>query len=222
MYNNAHVVCERTGIGQAVTQELDKDLMYPNLYRHSKVTSTLKVKYNQIGYPTSHSTKPVLVKHLVDNIGVDGWEIRSTRLYHECCIYIHLGNGKYGNEPGVGNTDDLIISLMLALAGIQSALMRSNIGLMPINNVVAGSSQMPAVVAGKGSSQFDKLKGKGLMVPMGRSSEAYTNKVSQADELTKFTLQVGQGVTLDKNTKKPLLGPGPVTKKKHILKYFRG
>jgi len=222
MYNNAHVVCERTGIGQAVTQELDKDLMYPNLYRHSKVTSTLKVKYNQIGYPTSHSTKPVLVKHLVDNIGVDGWEIRSTRLYHECCIYIHLGNGKYGNEPGVGNTDDLIISLMLALAGIQSALMRSNIGLMPINNITAGSSQMPAVVAGKGSSQFDKLKSKGLMVPMGSSSEMYTNKVSQADELTKFTLQVGQGITLDKNTKKPLLGPGPVTKKKHILKYFRG
>ena len=34
--------------------------MYPNLYRHSKVTSTLKVKYNQIGYPTSHSTKPCL------------------------------------------------------------------------------------------------------------------------------------------------------------------
>jgi hypothetical protein len=93
---------------------------------------------------------------------------------------------------------------------------------MPINNITSGGDRQPAVVAGKGSSQFDKLKGKGLMVPMGRSSEMYTSKVSQADELAKFTLQVGQGVTLDKNTKRPLLGPGPVTKKKHILKYFRG
>jgi len=222
MYNNAHVVCERTGIGQSVTQELDKDLMYPNLYRHSKTTATLKVKYNQIGYPTSASTKPVLIKHLIDNVGdEDGYILRSTRLYHECCIYIHLGNGRYGNEPGTGNTDDLVMALTLTLVGINSALMRDNIGLMPLNNISSGADSNAPVIAGKGSSKFDKLKGKGLMAPMGSSSEMYSGKVNQAEELARFTMQVGQGITIDKNSKRPILGPG-VTKKKHILKYFRG
>lgn len=215
MYNIAHVVCERNGIGQAVTQELDKDLMYPNLYRHSKTTATLKVKYNQIGFPTTSSTKPTLIKYLLDHVGEEGYHIPSTRLYHEFCIFIHLGNGRYGNEPGTGNTDDLTMAFCLALAGIQSALMRSGNILIPLHNIDVGSGG--SNIAGSG---VDKPKGKGVISPIGITSEMYTNKASQGDELAKFITQIG-GIPLGAN--KNIKGKtDSVTSKKHILKYFRG
>lgn len=218
-YNNALVVCERTGIGQAVCQELDRDLMYPNLYRHSKQTANLKTKYSQIGYPTSRTTKPMLVKHLVDNIGQDGYLIRSSRLYHEFCIFIHLGNNRYGNEPGTGNTDDIAMSTCLALAGIHDALMRDNKNLIPLHNMDIGPEKTVSV-----ADSFGKLPGrvsKGLMIPYGVTSEIYTGKPSKTEELTKFTAQLG-GLPLHKNTKTPHKKTDSVTAKKHILKYFRG
>lgn len=214
MYNTAHVVCERTGIGQAVTQELDKDLMYPNLYRHSKTTASLKVKYNQIGYPTTTTSKPVLIKHLLDNVGEDGYFIPSTRLYHEFCIFIHLGNGRYGNEPGTGNTDDLVMAFCLALAGIQSALMRSGSIMIPLHNIDVGIGM--SNVAGTGK----KPEGKNVIAPIGITSEMYTNKVDKNDELAKFMTQLG-GIPLAQN-KKIKGKTDSVTSKKHILRYFKG
>ncbi|MHA2136146.1 MAG: hypothetical protein ACW99J_19980, partial [Candidatus Thorarchaeota archaeon] len=216
MYNTAHVVCERTGIGQAVTQELDKDLMYPNLYRHSKTTATLKVKYNQIGFPTTSTSKPTLIKYLLDNVGEGGYFIQSTRLYHEFCIFIHLGNGRYGNEPGTGNTDDMAMAFCLALAGIQSALMRSGNILIPLHNIdvgVGGSN-----VAGSG---VNKPKGQNVIAPIGISSEMYTSKIDKSDELAKFITQLG-GLPIHKHNKIQKGKTDSVTSKKHILRYFRG
>lgn len=217
MYNVAHVVCERNGIGQAVTQELDKDLMYPNLYRHSKTTASLKVKYNQIGFPTSSSTKPTLIKHMLDHVGEEGYHIASTRLYHEFCIFIHLGNGRYGNETGTGNTDDLVMAFCLALAGIQGALMRSGNILIPLHNIDVGGSGLPAVA----ESGVNKPKGQNIIAPMGISSEMYTKKIKKEDELNKFITQLG-GIPLNKNRQSLKGKTDSVTSKKHILKYFRG
>jgi hypothetical protein len=217
-YNNAHVVCERTGIGQAVCQELDRDLMYPNLYRHSKVTASLKTKYSQIGYPTSRTTKPILIKHLVSNIGEDGYVIRSSRLYHEFCIFIHLGNNRYGNEPGTGNTDDLAIATCLALVGINDALMRDSRSLVPLHNMDLGPEK--AVVSVSDSyKKLPKRVSKGLMVPFGVTSEMYTGKQSPTEEIAKFTTQLG-GLPLSKNSK--IKKTDSVTAKKHILKHYRG
>jgi hypothetical protein len=216
MYNVAHVVCERTGIGQAVTQELDKDVMYPNLYRHRRTTANLKVKYNQIGYPTTGTTKPQLIKHLLDNIGEDGYVVRSSRLYHEFCIFIHLGNSRYGNEPGTGNTDDLVLATALALEGIQSALMRSGTVLIPLHNIDVGVGSNISDVAG-----VNKPRNSQMIAPIGVSSEMYTQKMSKNDDIAKFTMQLG-GIPLTKD-KKGLKGKvDSVTSKKHILKYFRG
>lgn len=224
MYNGAFVVCERTGIGQAVCQELDYYLMYPNLYRHKKVAASLKLKYNQIGFPTSHSTKPILVKHLVDNIGEDGYEIRSTRLYHELCTFIHLGNGKYGNEPGVGNSDDLVLALTFALVGIDEAMRRSNHTLMPLHNLDVASDNLytSRAVVEKHAELINK-GGKHAVGPVAMTSEFYTGKPNRHNELMKFTTQIG-GIPLDKNRKAlpPHKAQDPVAHKKHILRYFRG
>jgi hypothetical protein len=156
-----------------------------------------------------------LIKHLLDNIGDDGYFINSTRLYHEFCIFIHLGNGRYGNEPGTGNTDDLVLATCLALVGVQSALMRSGNVLIPLHNIDVGVGG-PSM-AGSG---VNKPQGKGIIAPVGISSQMYTNKVDTTDELSKFIVQLG-GVPLkqNQNTKKKA---DSVTSKKHILKYFRG
>jgi len=218
-YNNALVVCERTGIGQAVCQELDRDLMYPNLYRHSRQAANLKTKYSQIGYPTSRTTKPMLIKYLIDNVGQDGYLIKSSRLYHEFCIFIHLGNNRYGNEPGVGNTDDVAMATCLSLAGIHDALMRDNRNLIPLHNTDMGPEMATSV-----ADSFGKLPGrvsKGLMIPFGSTSEMYTGKPSKTEELAKFTTQLG-GLPLNKNPGMPSRKTDSVTAKKHILRYFRG
>lgn len=217
MYNTAHVVCERSGIGQAVVQELDKDIMYPNLYRHSKVAASLKTKYQQIGFPTTHVSKPVLIKHLLDSVGSDeGYQIRSTRLYHEFCIFIHLGSGKYGNEPGTGNSDDLVLATCLALVGVRSALMRSGNVLIPLHNVdVSVGDSVPSV------AKISKPRANNLIAPVGISSEMYTTRPNKSEELARFISQLG-GLPLTKDKREPKGKMDSVSAKKHILRYFRG
>lgn len=216
MYNAAHVVCERTGIGQSVTQELDKDVMYPNLYRHSRTTASLKVKYNQIGFPTTGTTKAGLIKQLLDNIGEDGFLIRSTRLYHEFCIFIHLGNNRYGNEPGVGNTDDLVLATCLALEGIQSAIMHGGSVLVPLHNIDAGIDTKSS----NSVANINKPRNSNLIAPMGVSSEMYTQKLDKNAELSRFVSQLG-GIPLSKDKNKLKGKVDSVTSKKNILKYFK-
>lgn len=218
MFNNAFVVCERTGIGAAVCQELDYDLMYPNLYRHKKVAASLKIRYSQIGYPTSHSTKAVLVKHLVDSIGEDGWLIRSSRLYNELCIFIHLGGGRYGNEPGTGNTDDLVLSLTFALVGVDEAIRKGNQLLAPIHSTDVASDVFDIKTVISKHKEFVQKGGKHVIAPIGITSEVYTGKPNAAQDIAKFTAQLG-GVSLSKDKKAPKRDP--VSFKKHILRYFR-
>lgn len=217
-YNNAFIVPERTGIGAAVCQELDKVLMYPNLYRHKKVQATLKLKYLQIGYPTSSSSKPILVKYLQDELGVDGLHIKSSRLYHELSIFIHLGKNKFGNEQGSGNTDDLVLAMALALVGIEDALYRENLNLTPVHSMEFGGIPDPLLAANVG--EMTKRGGRGVLIPYGMTSEIYTDKPSAESELARFATQIG-GVPISKD-KIPRMGTNdPVSFKKHILRYFK-
>ena len=220
-YNNATVVCERSGIGVSVCQELDHYLMYPQLYRHKKVNARLKVKYNQIGYPTSSSTKPVLVKHLQDELGEDGWHLKSSRLYHELCIFIHLGKNRTGNESGSGNTDDLVLALALALIGVEDAAYRGGTtGLLPTHSMEAAPELIDKQFITDKVNEMANSGGRGVLLPFGVSSEGYTGKENATLELNKFIAQLG-GIPMTKENRAPGGVRDPVAFKKHVLRYFR-
>lgn len=213
LYNNAHVVCERSGIGQTVVQELCKDLSYPNLYRHMRTTSTLKVKYNRFGFPTTSSSKPLLIKGLLDHTGEGQYTILSRRLYNELCIFVHLRNNRYGNEPGVGNTDDLVLAFCLAVIGINTALMNSGIVLSPIHNMDISNGLYMS------DDKIIKKTNTNVISPIGIMSEFYTNKSNSKDELLKFTKQLGSMPFAPKD--KLNIKTDSVIVKKNILRYFR-
>jgi len=220
-YNNAFVVPERTGIGASVCIELDHDLLYPNLYRHKKVAASLKVRYQQIGYPTNNVTKPALVKQLQDNIGPGGWDIKSPRLYHELCIFINLGAGKYGAEVGEGNHDDLTIATALALVGVKEAAHRERLTIAPINNIEFAPQLIDKNAAIKKTNELAFQGGRNLLPPVSKSSEVYTGKPNKQEELAKFMVQLG-GIPLGKDKRVPNnIKQETVSYKKHILKYFR-
>ena len=221
-YNTGLVVPERTGIGQSVCQELDKELGYPNLYRHKKVSANLKVRYSQIGYPTSAQSKAVLIKHLQDELGEDGYHIKSPRLYHELCIFIHLGKNRFGNETGVGNTDDLVMALALALVGVEDAIYQGGVSLTPVHSMDVGLNLTPKAVIEK-VSNLARSGGKSVLPPYNVSSEMYTGKPDKEAELAKFTSQLG-GLPLFTDTQLPKSKDAQkdsVSFKKHILRFHK-
>jgi hypothetical protein len=214
LYNQALVVCERNGIGQAVCQELNEDIVYPNLWRQRKKRTDLKLKWGHIGWPTTHQTKHILVKYLVDNIGVKneadetdiGFIIKSPRLYKEFLIFVHLDGGKYGNEPGTGNTDDLVMATCMAFAGMIDANLLQSRTLVPLHNI--GNSpimESPAQITAK-INDFLLRGGKNLLTPVTRTSEKPTGRDNKMSELRRFMDQLG-GTTISQSGSHPPLTP---------------
>jgi hypothetical protein len=219
-YNQALVVCERNGIGQAVCQELNEDIVYPNLWRQRKKRTDLKIKWGHIGWPTTHQTKHMLVKYLVDNIGEEGFVIKSPRLYKEFLIFVHLDGGKYGNEPGTGNTDDLVMATCFTFAGMIDANLLQSRTLVPVHNAGDGPIlNSPAAVTAR-MNEFLTRGGKNMLTPVARNSERPTGRETKESELRRFIQQLG-GVSIGKADKQPPLVPYSdqlVHVKKHDLK----
>ncbi|MDP1712559.1 MAG: hypothetical protein Q8K86_08890 [Candidatus Nanopelagicaceae bacterium] len=113
-YNNAIMVVERIGYGMAVLQDLRDYLHYPNLWR--KITGPYQL--SDYGYKTTSTSKPLLNKLIIDWCG--DHLIRSTRLYKQLTTYVNLRKNAFGNQPGIGNHDDLVMAMGLALVGLES------------------------------------------------------------------------------------------------------
>lgn len=208
-YNNALLIVERTGIGEAVIQDLRNTLFYPNLF-YRRLPNGHKDK--RAGFPTGSTTKGFIVKAITENIGVGdrGIKFKSSRLIRELNCFIHLGNGRVGNEPGAGNNDDLVISSGLACMGIIEA-MQTPSGLLPMS-----SQSVSDVYDEKLTMTMDDIIQKGghnLMFPIMTTTETDDFKTVE-QTLMQFATQLG-GITMDMVDKKK--GMIPIKDKK---KYF--
>lgn len=193
-YNNALLVPENTGIGKPLSQDLKNVYYYPNLF-HRRLPSGKKD--SKPGFPTTNSSKPEIVKAITDNIGIDvsdgGILFKSSRLIREANIFIHLGNGRVGNEPGSNNNDDVIIASGLACLGMIDAMSTPD-GLIPTN-----SQHVASHADNKIDLTMDDVLTKGgrkLMYPIKVESNSTVN-MSMEDELNSFISQMGGGVTLE-------------------------
>jgi hypothetical protein len=194
-YNNACAVVENTGIGRATCQELFEDLAYPNVYRSRRKRADLKIKAGFLGFSTTGQSKHVLNKSLIDGLGENGYAIYSGRLYKEALIYVQLSGNKTGAEPGVGNNDDLIISVGLAFIGITDAIRIGSHNLLPFHNV-----DVPMTVVDSSEDILPMLGDKNIMAPISVNSEYETGRCSIDAEVVKFQHQLG-GIMIDTKTK---------------------
>ena len=209
-YNNAFTIVERTGIGVAICQELSDELGYQNLYRKPKKNAYNKEsKYGDIGFNTTHASKPLLNKCLTDNIGEDGWLIKSSRLQKELLIYVHLKGGRTGCEPGKGNTDDLVMATALCFIGVNSAATADIMPLTPIRNAdTRPELRDPELVHRK---LQEMAQSNNVLLPISiidNSSKPLTIK----QELHKFSQQLG-AMPLDRTT------VNPISTQKHTIRY---
>lgn len=193
LYNNALLVVERTGIGIPVCQDLKNVYYYPNLF-YRRLPSGKKDK--KVGFPTSNASKPEIVKALTDNVGLpdnDGILFKSARMVKEANAFIHLGNGRVGNEPGTNNNDDVMIASGLACLGIMEAMQTPD-GLIPTS-----SKHVEMHLEEKIDMSMDDIMSKGgrdLMFPILTAQEP-TQQMSIEQELAAFMGQMGGGVTID-------------------------
>ena len=209
-YNNAFAVVERTGIGVAICQEMADELGYQNLYRKPKKNAYNKEsKYGDVGFNTSHASKPLLNKCLTDNIGEDGWLIKSSRLQKELLIYVHLKGGRTGCEPGKGNTDDLVMATALCMIGMNTAASADTMPLTPIRSTESRPELRDP------NSVHQRLQeiahNNNVLLPISiidNSSKPLTIK----QELNKFAQQLG-AMPVDRNT------VNPISSQKHVIRY---
>lgn len=208
LYNDAIMIVERTGIGEAVIQDLRNLYFYPNLF-YRRLPNGKKDK--KAGFPTGPTTKAHIVKSITENIGIGdgGIRIKSSRLVRELNCFIHLGNGRIGNEAGAGNHDDLVISLGLSCMGILEALNTPD-GLLPMSSQSVNESGEDKITATM--DDMIKMGGHNLMYPIMTSTEDSDVQKTTEELIMQFSTQLG-GISIDVADRRRAIIPVKSSKK---------
>ena len=184
-YNTALVAVDKTGIGETLAKDLENEICYPSLWRSKKKPKDK----GQVGLAISTGSKPKLNGALRENLGVDGFVIHSSRLYKQLTIYVNFGNGKTGNEPGPGNSDDCVLATALAFFALGDIHAFSGDALAPFR---AGSQSYGDVPTDIGEAHARFGNAMAMMPFSGLGFEDETDmKIVYKDELTKFASQIG-------------------------------
>lgn len=222
-YNNAFLVVERTGLGIGVCQDLEGLLMYQNMYRKPKKNAFTKAsKYGDVGFTTSHSSKPILTKALIDFVGTvdeeghsSGMVIRSSRLYKEALIFVHLKNSRVGAEPGIGNHDDLIMATALAMMGSNQAVTLGSSTLIPVRAVDFKPELHNSDAMFEHLKKYATDNGINALFPVFQGTEDIQGPITVRQELDKFAKQLGTRPAV------PNVVQPTVHQKKHIITYHK-
>jgi hypothetical protein len=148
-YNCALAVVERNNGGDDLIDDLQREFMYPRLWRRTTVNDRPSAKpkqgpavtYAHYGHFTSHASKPILNKYLLDyvrDVEDAGFRIYSRRLLKQLQIYVRKKDragrdtGRTEAESGPGNFDDLVMAGALALLGAPDSVMPGGAAALPI------------------------------------------------------------------------------------------
>lgn len=223
-YNNALVVVERNSMGVVVAQELNEDLSYPTLYREVKQNRKLKKTMGLIGFTTTMSSKPQLNGALINNLGEEGYEIRSRRFKHEADIYVHLTRTKTGAEDGIGNTDDVVLAGALGLVGVPQAIKMANSLLIPVHadgfapDLKDRSNKSWDEHHKDITGKYSENAGRGFLAPLAVTSEEESAQASQKQAIDQFILQIGSSGMSKEAAQEHFKRQAPsTTKRKHTL-----
>lgn len=131
----ALMVVESTGGGAGITiiDKLRNSFMYPNMYRYLPPQAARKRRAPVFGFPTSRTTKPLVVDRLAEYMSQDehgDWRIVGVYppLRDELATFVRRDNGTTAAD--VGCHDDLVMSLAIGVYVMSEEIAR--VGVAPI------------------------------------------------------------------------------------------
>jgi hypothetical protein len=120
MYNFAYVVPEVNNMGYGVVQKLVYELGYENVFQ-TKNEITMKLKKRTYGWVTTPKSRPLLITALATYFNSKDFKWKSRRLWKELSAFVWSEDGKA--EAEVGNNDDLVLAMAIAIHNRGTAMM---------------------------------------------------------------------------------------------------
>jgi len=111
-FNNALLGPERNSMGAATIARLIQ-MGHQNLYRPVQMANVQPHETEEIGFRTTHTSKPAIIGNLKRALEANELWIPSTIMLAELKSYIMKDNG--GTEGAPGTNDDTVIALAIAL-----------------------------------------------------------------------------------------------------------
>jgi len=109
----AWIGVERNNHGHSTLNTLYSQMRYPYLYRHVAYDSPAgRARQVQLGWPTTASTKPIMVDGIVEAVNTGAMLVRSPGLVGECFTFIRNDTGNA--EAQEGKYDDRVIAAAIA------------------------------------------------------------------------------------------------------------
>ena len=116
-YNNALLAVEINSMGIATANRL-KQMNYVNLYYQTNMANISNEDTLKLGWRTSVATKGAIIGNLKNAIENFHIRIPSSKILHECKMYISDDRGR--TNAAAGETDDLVISTAIALEVVRT------------------------------------------------------------------------------------------------------
>jgi hypothetical protein len=111
-YNLAWIAPEKTGLGIAVVDSLQKDYKYPRIYRTRRRGDDQRTDQDQrlLGWSTNPQTKPLMEMTFGELLKEEVDGLRDIATAREFTTYVEIDRGKHGAQAGA--YDDLAMSYM--------------------------------------------------------------------------------------------------------------
>ncbi|MGE7219638.1 DNA packaging protein [Priestia koreensis] len=117
-FNYAFLCIERNNYGLPLIEKLKIDYSYTNLYKQ-RIFNQQGVKKTQLGFTTSHISKPVLIDQMKTSFELGFINIECLETLEQMKIY-EDNDGKLGNKKGLTFHDDLVISTALMCQALKT------------------------------------------------------------------------------------------------------
>lgn len=127
MYNMAHMVPERTGIGQTLVDRLVRDYNYPDVYREADTVAVRPKGGRRFGFATSASSRPWLLEETAHLVHIDQLQIPDVRIVREMETFVFTDDEGKKAEAGDGAHDDLVFALALAVRGMSTCVLPASV-----------------------------------------------------------------------------------------------
>lgn len=120
-YNNAKIIPEINGIGLALISKLKE--IYYNIYKRKEFDKKFKIEVERLGFRTTQSTKPVIISGMLQAMRNQKLKIYDKETIAQLRTFVRTtDSNKNGMGAEIGFQDDDVISLGLAMVGLDKAI----------------------------------------------------------------------------------------------------
>ena len=136
-FNGAYIVCERNSTGKHVCIQLRKQYPRRRLFNKSSWNENNKSHSQEVGWLTSHGTRPSLISRIASYIHTSSVKLQDAKTVDECRAFHFTSGGRVEASPG--KHDDHVMALGMAIIGNESY--PDNLEPFSLGNRAAGAER---------------------------------------------------------------------------------